>query len=115
MPTTDHYPIRYDHPGTGGDRPSPRETAFTCACGAELWEQIGQSATVGTPEEAMEQHQQDLALEAVGRRLNTEGWTCSDGFHEPGQYDTCGECAAAADDLARFLVKSELLDPEDVL
>lgn len=46
----------------------------------------------------------DEAVERVGRALNREGWTCYEGSHEPGQYDTCDDCKRVCDDHARAAI-----------
>ena len=110
MPT-DHYLERHPYPGSGGDRPTPWEVTYTCGCGEELWTaEEGRSTTPGTPDEALQEHIEDLQLDALARRLNDEGWTCGHGSHEPGRYDGCDDCEAAARDLARFLTEAELVD-----
>lgn len=60
--TTDHYLERDAYPGSGGDRPTPWEVTYTCGgCGAELWTaEEGRGTTVGTPDEALEEHLAEL-------------------------------------------------------
>ncbi|MDN5687029.1 MAG: hypothetical protein L0G94_10220 [Brachybacterium sp.] len=102
--TEQHYLIRHAHPGAYGDRPTPWEVTFTCGCGEELWEETeGYGSTPGSPGDALETHLDALATETAARHLNAEGWTCGEGGHEPGQYDTCPDCQTACDDLAGFL------------
>lgn len=110
MATANHYLNRHDHPGTGGDRPSPAETTFTCACGELLWEAIGLSASVGTPEEALQDHLRAEARIDLAERLNRDGWTCGQGSHEPGEYGRCDECTAVCDELAGFLLTNEYVE-----
>lgn len=50
----------------------------------------------------------DEAAERVGRALNREGWTCYEGTHEPGQYDTCTDCKRVCDDHARAAITALL-------
>lgn len=40
-------------------------------------------------------------LEAAARVLNTAGWTCHSGYHEPEQFDECSECRRVCTDIAR--------------
>lgn len=110
--TTDHYLERHPYPGTGGDRPTPWEVTYYCGgCGEELWTaEEGSGSTVGTPEEALQHHLEDLARTALAQRLNTDGWTCGQGGHEPGEYARCDGCTAVCDELAEFLRANEYVE-----
>ena len=35
-------------------------------------------------------------IEAGARALNSAGWTCAGGLHEPGYFDICKECRKVA-------------------
>ena len=43
-------------------------------------------------------------LERVARALNLAGWTCSDGAHEPGNYDTCAQCRRVCNNGAHIAI-----------
>ena len=43
----------------------------------------------------------DAEVEAAARAINTEGWTCDGGTHEPGNYDECTDCQHVAQGIAR--------------
>lgn len=108
MTTTDHYLIRHSYPGSYGDRPTPAELTFTCGCGVELWEQFeGSSSPALTPDEALQEHVLDVEIDAIARQLNTDGWTCQNGAHEPGEFDRCDDCREACTELAHFLHEHE--------
>ena len=40
-------------------------------------------------------------VERAARALNAAGWTCTDGAHEPGDYDDCPYCRGTCAALAR--------------
>lgn len=67
MAETSHHLVRTYYPPVYGDRPEPWELTFTCGlCGEELWnEQEGYGSTVGTPEEALERHIEELTQGAA--------------------------------------------------
>lgn len=110
MTTRDHYLIRHAYDGTNGDRPTPAEVTFTCGCGVELWEHIeGSAGTAGTPDDALQEHIEAVAVDDLARTLNAEGWTCLLGVHEPGEYDSCDDCADTCQELAQFLTRAELI------
>lgn len=111
---TDHYLERHSYSGSGGDRPTPWEVTYTCGgCGDELWTaEEGHGTTVGTPEEALQAHLDELAVQALAAQLNRDGWSCGQGGHEPGEYPRCSECATVCDELADFLLTHEYVDEE---
>lgn len=47
------------------------------------------------------QEPSDAETSAAARAINTEGWTCDGGTHEPGNYDDCVGCQHVALDIAR--------------
>lgn len=111
MTTTDHFLIRHSHPGSYGDRPTPAELTFICGCGEELWTaEEGHGSSIGTPDEALQDHLDDLTREAEARHLNREGWTCHGGGHEPGEFDRCADCREACIELADFLASAGIED-----
>lgn len=46
----------------------------------------------------------DTALAELARKINTEGWTCLMGVHEPGYYDTCDDCRDACEEVAETVL-----------
>ena len=48
----------------------------------------------------------DETIERVAQVLNTVGWTCADGAHEPGQLDTCTDCRRICHELARSAISA---------
>lgn len=52
----------------------------------------------------------DEAVERVARALNTAGWTCVDGAHEPGDYDDCPYCRGTCIALARAALTAAIGD-----
>lgn len=54
----------------------------------------------------------DEAVERVSRALNSDGWTCSDGEHEPGHYDDCYHCRGFCLRMARTVLTAAIGDQE---
>lgn len=54
------------------------------------------AALDGAPEPGRE-----LQLERAARELNSFGWTCHGGTHEPGDYDSCEDCQTVCIEVAR--------------
>lgn len=101
---TEHFLHRHYDPPVYGDRPEPWQLYYTCGgCGEELWtDEEGHGSTVGTPDDALQQHLDELELQAVARHMNLQGCTC--GHHQPGEYDRCSTCQSICDDLAQRLI-----------
>lgn len=58
---TKHFLVRHYSPPAYGDRPEPWTLEYVCGCGAELWDsEEGRGSTLGTPEEALEEHLAEL-------------------------------------------------------
>lgn len=112
MSTTDHYLDRHPYRGSYGDRPSPWQVEYTCGgCGEELWSaEEGRGTTVGTPEEALQDHPRAEARIVLAERLNRYGWTCGRGGQEPGEYARCDERTTVCDELAGFLLTNEYVE-----
>ena len=53
-------------------------------------------------------------LERVARALNLAGWTCSDGAHEPGNYDTCAQCRRVCNNGAHIAIAALTPTPQVV-
>ena len=45
-------------------------------------------------------------VEAAARALNSSGWTCCDGCHEPGEYDNCTGCRKACQKAAQAALEA---------
>ena len=52
----------------------------------------------------------DETVERAARALNTAGWTCVDGAHEPGDYDDCPYCRGTCIALARAALTAAIGD-----
>ena len=52
----------------------------------------------------------DESVERAARAFNAAGWTCEDGWHEPGEYDSCGDCKQVCDFIARTVLTAAIGD-----
>ena len=48
----------------------------------------------------------DAEVEAAAQVLNSEGWTCHGGGHEPGNYDNCLNCRRVCQQTARAALEA---------
>ena len=52
-------------------------------------------------------------VERAARALNAAGWTCTDGAHEPGDYDDCPYCRGTCTALARAALTAAIGDDDE--
>ena len=53
------------------------------------------------------------AVERAARALNADGWTCTDGAHEPGEYDDCHYCRVVCLGIARTALTAAIGDGDE--
>ncbi|MBC9927265.1 hypothetical protein [Leucobacter sp. cx-169] len=68
----------------------------------ERWREFARElrAAISRPDTALPSSA--ASLERFARALNSAGWTCAGGAHEPGQFDTCAQCCAASLEQAKL-------------